>query len=139
MPFLGIANTRGDAIAENSGVPAHPPTTERLTPTSKRSHESIRATAKSSHSEMAATADNFGEAHTTPAESFPKESLTAALTQLPDQTTSSSPNITNAETQCRKAYTKDRLDAVASAAQEKARDNDAFRDIANLTCEYDLT
>ena len=139
MPFLGIANTRGDAIAENSGVPAHPPTTERLTPTSKRSHESSRAAAKSSHSETAATADNFGEASTTLAELSPKASLTATPTQLPDDATSRARSITNAGTQCRKACTKDRLDAVASAAQKRAQDNDAFRDIANLTCEYDLT
>ena len=135
---FGIANTRRNAMATNSGVPAHPPTIARLTQTSKRSHESTRAPAKSLHPEAAATADNFGLASTTLAESFPKESLTATPTQLPGDTTSPARSITSAGTQCRKAYTKEHLDAAALAAQKQAQSKDAFRGIANLTCKYDL-
>ena len=136
---FGIANTRRNAMATNSGVPTHPPTIARLTQTSKRSHESTRAPAKSSQSETAATADSFGEASTTRAESSPKESLTATPTQLPDDTTSCARSSTSAGTQCRKAYTKEHLDAAALAAQKQAQNKDAFRGIANLTCKYDLT
>ena len=135
----GIANTTGYAMTENSEMPANPPTTTLLTPTSKRSHESTRAPAKSSQSETAATADSFGEASTTLAESFPKESLTATPTQLPDDTTSRARSSTSAGTQCRKAYTKEHLDAAALAAQKQAQNKDAFRGIANLTCTYDPT
>ena len=136
---LGIANTRENAMATNSGVPAHPPTTARLTQTSKRSHESTRAPAKSSQSETAATTDSFGEASTTLAESSPKEALTATPTQLPDDTTSRARSSTSTGTQCRQAYTKEHLDAAALAAQTQAQNKDAFRGIANLTCKYDLT
>ena len=128
---FGIANSTGYAMAENSEVPANPPTTARLTSTSTRSHESSRAPAKSFHSETAATADNFGEVR--------KESLTATPTQLPGDTTSPTRCITSAGTQCRKAYTKEHLDAAALAAQKQAQNKDAFRGIANLTCKYELT
>ena len=137
----GIANTITYATGENSAVPANPPTPASPTTTSKGSRRSSRAPAKSLHADISGTVKNLSEASTTLAESLSPASLTATPTELPGQTTSSAPENTRAGTHWRSAYTytKEHLDAAAFEAQEEAQNTDAFREIANLTCKYDLT
>ena len=137
--MLGCDGTCHSRSPDGSGHPPTPaPAVHKSAEHSSSELSTTTSPAKLQVPEQVPTASNLSKASTAPAESTSTATLTALPTQLTAQTTSPPSEGPVAGKRTRRAYTKDRLDAAAAAAQRQVGEQDAFCDIATMSCTYDL-